>query len=429
MGILHLYIMDISLSVSTSGVDRYVEKLLKGLKGVPSIQVHWIQFLHDENLLLYREEQYEHYAKITFPLPQNYMEIIVNKFWMKKYNEHIFHLIAKLFSKEEHRILHLHTLNLIDLALLIKQHVNCSIITHLHCIPWKNFYNSDLRRFNTLYSIANVSPCTAINQFLFLTNSSELASYTDSDHIICVTQCQVDFLTNIMGISQDKISLIHNGIDDFADNYRRTFIKSSHSQIQCLFVANISRGKGLEFVLQALRILRKEGYNIILKIAGHSTPVINQVLKDEYSDLHIDILGMQTFEQLIELYMSSDIGVIASLQEQWSLVAVEMAMFGLPVVTTAVDGLDEIFTDNDNALKTPLQFSPIFGLSVDIEVMANKIKLLIEDTKLRKKLSDRARILYKEKLSLHLMIEQTVEIYKQLNRNTNDTYICSHASI
>ena len=104
-------------------------------------------------------------------------------------------------------------------------------------------------------------------------------------------------------------------------------------------------------------------------------------------------------------------------------------MFGLPVVTTAVDGLDEIFTDNDNALKTPLQFSPIFGLSVDIEVMANKIKLLIEDTKLRKKLSDRARILYKEKLSLHLMIEQTVEIYKQLNRNTNDTYICSHASI
>ena len=416
MGILHLCIMDISLAESTSGVDRYVENLLKGLMGFSFIQIHWIQFLRDESLILFREEQNEDYIKITFPLPQNYMEIITDKFWMKKYNEHIFHLVKKIFNKEENCILHLQTLNLIDLALLIKQHTNCTVITHLHCIPWKNFYNSDPKRFNTLYNITNKNKQGTINRTLFLTSNCELASYTEADHIICVTQCQVDFLTNIMGISQSKITLIHNGIDDYADNYQRTFVKNSYSQIQCLFAANISKGKGLEFVLQALRILKKEGYNIVLKIAGHTTPTINHVLKYEYSDLHIDILGMQTFEQLIELYKNSDIGVIASLQEQWSLVAVEMAMFGLPVVTTAVDGLDEIFTDNDNALKTPLQFSSAFGLSVDVEMMANKIKLLIEDAELRKKLSNHARLLYKEKLSLHLMIEQTIEVYTQLNK-------------
>ena len=416
MGTIHLYIMDISLSGSTSGVDRYIEKLLEGLKRYPSVRVYWIQLLHDENLILYREEQTEYYKKLTFPLPRNYTEIITKRFWREKYNNHVFHMIRKFFSRKENTILHLQTLNLIDLALLIKQHVGCTIITHLHCIPWKGYYNLDMRRFNSLYKIAYSGSGNMKKRALFLTDHSELDSYIRADHIICVTHCGVDFLTNIIGIPQSKISIVHNGTDDYFGDFERRFDNTPCSPIQCLFVANLSKSKGLEFVLQALRILKKKGFNVLLKIAGNTTRAINHAIRCEYDDLDLEFLGALSFGQLTELYKNSDIGLIASLQEQWSLTAVEMAMFGLPVITTAVDGLDEIFTDNVNALKVHPSFSPVFGLYVDAELMAKKIELLIDDISLRKNLSYNVRMLYERDLTLRLMIERTIKVYEQVSK-------------
>ena len=415
MEVVHLYIMDMSLSGSTSGVDRYIEKLLEGLKHYPSVCVHWIQFLYDENLILYREEQTEYYTKITFPLPLNYTEIITERFWRKKYNTHILHLIRRFISRKENNILHLQTLNLIDLALLIKQQVGCSIITHLHCIPWKGYYNLDMRRFNCLYETARSNFGNVINRALFLTDYSELDSYTQADHIISVTKCGADFLTNVIGIPQSKVSIIPNGIDDYSDNFERQFGNYPYSSIQCLFVANLSKGKGLEFVLQALRILKRKGVNVSLKIAGSTTQEIIDAIRSEYNDLDVNFLGVCSFMQLVNLYKSSDIGLIASLQEQCSFAAIEMAMFGLPLITTAVDGLDELFTDNVNALKIYPSFSPVFGLRIDAGLMAKKIELLIENVGLRKKLSRNVRMLYENELTLCLMIERTINVYEQIS--------------
>ena len=89
-------------------------------------------------------------------------------------------------------------------------------------------------------------------------------------------------------------------------------------------------------------------------------------------------------------------------------------MFGLPIVTTAVDGLDEIFTDELNALKVPTKFSSVFGLSVDVEAMASQIIRLIVNGNLREKLSKNVRNLYEQELNLELMMKRTVKVYKRL---------------
>jgi glycosyltransferase involved in cell wall biosynthesis len=126
------------------------------------------------------------------------------------------------------------------------------------------------------------------------------------------------------------------------------------------------------------------------------------------------VKGRIPFEELKKLYAQCDIGIIASLQEQASYVAIEMAMFGLPIVSTAVDGLDEIFTDEINALKVRTKFSPIFGLSVDVEMMAKQIVRLIEDENMREMLSQNVRQLYEQRFNLDLMIDRTVSVYKEL---------------
>ncbi len=131
--------------------------------------------------------------------------------------------------------------------------------------------------------------------------------------------------------------------------------------------------------------------------------------------MEVDVKGRIPFDELKELYTACDIGIIASLQEQASYVAIEMAMFGLPIITTAVDGLDEIFTDEVNALKVRTKFSPVFGLSVDVEMMAAQLMRLINDNKLRKTLGKNVRKLYEKKLNLELMINRTVEVYRELS--------------
>lgn len=415
MEAVYLYIMDINLSEGITGVDRYVEKLIEGLKHYQNIQVYRIQFQLNEKLILYSEEQRDNCTIVTLPLPQNYMEIISNRFWMHKYSEYIYHIIKKFFAQRKNCVLHLQTLNLIDIALFIKQRIDCKIITHLHCIPWKNYYNTNPKWFNYLYNIAYSGLVNVNDRTMFLSSRSEMDSYIQSDHIICVTQSEVDFLINIMGISKSKISIVHNGINDYISSFERQFKTCSDSLYQCLFVANLSKSKGLDFILKALRILKKKGYNIELKIAGCTTQATAHLILSNYNDLNLQFLGVRNFEQLAKLYKDSDIGLIASLQEQWSFAAVEMAMFGLPVITTAVDGLDEIFTDEVNAFKVPLSFSSIFGLRLEPEIIANKMEQLIKHSELRKMLSANVRILYEKELTLELMIEKTIAVYNQVN--------------
>ena len=89
-------------------------------------------------------------------------------------------------------------------------------------------------------------------------------------------------------------------------------------------------------------------------------------------------------------------------------------MSGLPVITTAVDGLDEMFTDNVNALKVNTTFSKVSGLSVDTGEMSEKIITLIEDKMLRMQLGRNARQLYENELTLERMMKQTVKVYKEM---------------
>ena len=48
-------------------------------------------------------------------------------------------------------------------------------------------------------------------------------------------------------------------------------------------------------------------------------------------------------------------------------------MFGLAVVTTNVDGLDELFVQNENALKVPTCYDENVGLTVNLEQLSTAI--------------------------------------------------------
>ena len=216
-----------------------------------------------------------------------------------------------------------------------------------------------------------------------------------------------------MAIPQNKITVIPNGISDYREENGRTE-NTTNPVFQLLYVGVLSASKGLRYILYAMRKVQQKGYKVSLTVAGKVSPVQATKIKTENKDLSLDILGRVPFGVLKDYYARSDTGIIASLQEQSSYVAIEMAMSGLPVITTAVDGLDEMFTDNVNALKVNTTFSKVSGLSVDTGEMSEKIITLIEDKMLRMQLGRNARQLYENELTLERMMKQTVKVYKEM---------------
>ena len=253
-----------------------------------------------------------------------------------------------------------------------------------------------------------------IRQEDLTTNNCELQSYTDSDHVICVTRCGMEFLKDTMKVTT-PISVIPNGMNDYNDGVA-TDRDTGTAVFRLLYVGVLSESKGLKYILKAMRIAVQKGYSISLTIVGTASAALAKRIECENKDLHLKLLGRIPFEELKEYYRESDAGVIASIQEQSSYVAVEMVMFGLPVITTAVDGLDEMFTHGVNALKVNTHFSKVFGLSVDVDKMAERIIALIENKELRRILGRNARALYQKDFTLERMMTQTVDVYQKVQK-------------
>lgn len=412
MKTINLFLTDINVSGNTSGVDRYLTVLIDGLKHYPYINICRINFRHDPERLLYGETVKEGYREVVIPMPVSPNEIISKEFWTDRYNGVAYHIIRHLFEGIDNMVFHLNTLNLMDFALTVKKHhPDCKIVTHLHCIPWKGFFNTNISRFNSLYQkvyLDNVKPKTGE----LLSNHCELRSYQEADRIICVTQCAKEFLTQLMDISAKKIHVIINGISDKTDS--GVSVERKNETFRFLYVGAITPSKGLTYILEAMRKIQQQGYDASLIVVGSGSKLYLERIKASYSDVPVQFTGRIPFEELKGYYQTCDAGIIASLQEQCSYVAIEMAMFGLPIITTAVDGLDEMFSNEKNALKVPTKFSKVYGLSVDTDNMVTRMKKLMDEKDFRKELGFHARQLYEEQFGSKTMIEKTVEIYHEL---------------
>jgi glycosyltransferase involved in cell wall biosynthesis len=414
---INLFIMDIHSANNTNGVDRHVRTLLSGLQKHSNIRLHWIHLVNDRNMLCHKVEEMGYYLKVSIPVPLNNQEMYSEQYWMKRYNELIYKYLRPHLEDKENCILHLHTLNLIDLALFIKQYHICHIVTHLHCLPWKGIYNLNQKLFNQMYRLCySKDGSPDFSHKILCQNRFELDSYNCADHVICVTHCAETFLKSQMSNPEKRVSVVPNGIDDILQGKNLQIKKTvaKDKTLQCLHVGVVSESKGLRFILKALSRLARSGRHTELTVAGSCSPGMENYYRLRHPELKLNFLGCIPFDELKALYLNSDVGLIASVQEQASYVAVEMAMFGLPVVTTAVDGLDELFTDNLNALKVNTRFSPVFGLSADDEMMAEKIGLLIDNPQLRKSLAVNIRKLYENKLRLDQMIGQIVHVYEKV---------------
>lgn len=402
-------LMDMSNASNTSGVDRYIQSLIEGMTGVNRYRLVWISLRIDPNLIFHFEEYSNNVHKVTIPLPEQVSPILGKEYWAEQFYRTVTNIAERYFDFTKVDIVHLHTLNLMDFAILLRAQYGCKVITHLHCIPWKSYYNSNIQQFIKLYQQYYINHDYTLSSYM--TNMSEERSYCDSDQLVCVTQCAREFVERIGAAQVHNIAVIPNGMEGDNTLLPVRKIVSKIDPIELLFVGALSKSKGIYTLLNVTRMLQQQGYEVTLSLVGKYDDLTRLDIEINYSDLSVNLPGRIRYDELTEYYYRASIGCIASLQEQSSYAAIEMCRYGLPIVTTAVDGLDEMFEHERNALKVPVHFDPIDGLNADEQEMSNSIERIINSPEVQRTLSKGAQRRFQTEFALSTMIDHTIKVY------------------
>ncbi len=146
-----------------------------------------------------------------------------------------------------------------------------------------------------------------------------------------------------------------------------------------LYVGRIDPIKGLEFLIDALRILKGD-FRLDI-IGGPSTRQGDlENIKSYAKGLSVDFLGQVSHDMLSDYYQKAAMVVIPSYYESFGLIALEAMASARPVVGFADTGLSE--TVGDNA-----------GILTDRSArnLARAIEFLIKNKKIRHKLGSNGR--------------------------------------
>ena len=202
---------------------------------------------------------------------------------------------------------------------------------------------------------------------------------------------------------EEKIFVCPNGGNfEVPKTDRRT------GQVNILYLANLNAAKGIEDVLQAIKILCAKGIkNFNVDVAGDwLSPELQQScieLVEKYS-LPVSFHPTAAGEAKRKLFGSADIFVFTPREpEGHPWVIVEAMAAALPVLATDRGAIVESVVDGENGFIVPLR-SP--------EHIAVKLELLVNDEALRKKMSAASFRFYKEKFTEEKMVDNLERIFK-----------------
>lgn len=405
----NIFFLEIAVAGNMNGVTRCIQVLVNSLSKDPAYNVTWVRFMcrgsHNKTI-----QKIGSFNIIEIPISQNDAGSLKSSIHKQSIWNNAYEVLEEKINAPGKVILHIHTLNLIDFALYVCQYKKCKIVTHLHCIPWKALLNRNTNLFMELYKKYYIEK-DYTSPRSFILSEYEYLCYVKSDRLICVTRCARDFVKRVCP-QHTIIKVINNGIEDFINN-ESDIAKQPNRTTKCLFVGNSHPSKGLEFVLQALDLITYQ-QDIILYISGAYSFRQKQEIVQTHPLVDIRFTGILPFNELQSYYRSCDIGFIPSLQEQCSYVAIEMMMFGLPVINTDVDGLHELFSEK--GCSSPIPIKHIEGKSIqpDVDKIAQSVSLLIDHPDIREKIGYKARRRFKKRYEKEIMLNSIKTLYINL---------------
>ena len=234
-----------------------------------------------------------------------------------------------------------------------------------------------------------------------------------SARVIAVSTHTKNDIIKHFHIAKDKVIVIPEAADERTLNYsdsipRRIKEKYKISGPLILYVGQFRPHKNIPGLIKAFAVLKKDIKEAKLAILGKPDPAY-QDFWDTLDKLNLkkDILmpGFVQDEELASWYSIADVFVLPSFYEGFGLPGLEAMKAGLPVISSNRTSLPEVYKD------AALYFDPS-----NIDEIADKIKLALEDKKLREELIKKGKIVASS-YSWQKTAEQTLDLLKQVEKS------------
>jgi len=174
------------------------------------------------------------------------------------------------------------------------------------------------------------------------------------------------------------------------------------------YVGRMLADKGLRSLIAAHRMLRAQGADLRLQLAGTPDPdnassIPPGELEGWAREPGVTLLGHVT--DIGALWAGSHIAVLPSRREGLPLSLLEASACGRPMVATDVPGCREVVRDGETGLLAPLDDAP---------ALAAAIARLAGDAGLRRRMGAAARVRAETEFSSAIIGEKTVQLYREL---------------
>jgi glycosyltransferase involved in cell wall biosynthesis len=234
------------------------------------------------------------------------------------------------------------------------------------------------------------------------------------DHTHCASADAREWLIGDARVPEDRISLIPHGVDTqrFSTTTplekaraRRELGLNPGDVVYC-YVGRLDDPKNEAWLLdvdQAAVSMGISNLKLLLMGEGPHEPMLRQRIASEGRADRIKLIGPG---DVLPVYRASDLLVLPSQREGFSLVCAEAMSTGVPVLRTRTSGTSELVVENQTGRSTPINNASFVAAAV----------MLAPDRDLLAAMSPRAAAHIRKHFTFEQQVQSTLALYDRLTR-------------
>ena len=227
-----------------------------------------------------------------------------------------------------------------------------------------------------------------------------------ADLITCVSKHERDMLVSEIGLKEDNIKIIYNGINwaDWSSVPNKEVFRKQYPTISekfVLFAGRLATNKGLSDLISAMQLIDKKSVELVITGADMG---LGKQLEKEASGKGVTMhrLGHIDDETYRSVLSAAEMLVLPSEYEAFGIVLLEAAAAKTPVIGTNVGGIPEAMSPGNNGLIVEYN---------DVNNLAKSIAILLEDEKMSREMGKSGRE-WAKKFSWESIVKEIEHEYK-----------------
>lgn len=216
----------------------------------------------------------------------------------------------------------------------------------------------------------------------------------------------------IQAVDKVEVSIVPFSSAVSVGREQKEIIDESKKTLKVLFVGRFIERKGIPYLIEAVRLLRRKNIPITLDIVGKG-PLTKEIKKQIK---HFNLVGVVRVHEnvsetsLPNFYKRCDVFVLPSIVDKWNdteglgVVLIEAMSFGKPIVASRVGGIPDVVKHN------------VTGFLVEEknpEALVGALKTLYLRPMLRKQFGNRGLSYVKKYYDWNSILDKTMELYRQ----------------